>query len=496
MVGVYAFRIELVVGGMLKPLVHVAPGNALGTYKLGQTVFQFDGIYHPTWVEYAIVTGLFAFLALMISRRLPLAAAGRARGQREHRLDVRAAGFAPAARLLASWWSAADGGRGRPLGRGLGRGGRDRRSARVSSASVDVLRGAAEEVEPDALREEYERLLVGPGRVPCAPYESLWRGDQPRREQGRLMAACAAEVARLYADIGLRVRPDAHELPDHLVVEWEALAYAFEHEAADAAALLVRDHLAGMDAGILRGGRRGDGAALLRGARAADARLDDRARIMTLVLDAGLRPEEAAAALRNAGATRVVLTIGERPASAELLAALRRAGAEPFGIETVAVGGRALEESAVLVAAACAKLDALSPDERGRPRLNGGAVSRRSLFSPGAMLTQAPVAVLDEGSCVASARCGLCVERCPEDAIAASSPRPSDRPARMQRLRAVRAELPERRTSARRLGDGPDGGAARRARAGSRGIVLALQCGDRDCAAPAGGSSSFRRSRS
>jgi TorA maturation chaperone TorD len=59
------------------------------------------------------------------------------------------------------------------------------------------------------------------------------------------MAACAAEVARIYADIGLRVRPDAHELPDHLVVEWEALAYAFEHDATDAARLLVRDHLAG-----------------------------------------------------------------------------------------------------------------------------------------------------------------------------------------------------------------------------------------------------------
>jgi len=145
---------------------------------------------------------------------------------------------------------------------------------------------------------------------------------------------------------------------------------------------------------------------------------------MTLVLDADLRPEEAAAALRNAGASRVVLTIHGRPAGAELLAALRRAGAEPFGIETVAVDGRRQEESAVLVAAACAKLDALPPDERGRPRINAGAVSRRSLFSPGGMLTQAPVAVLDESACVGVARCGLCVERCPEDAIATSSPRP------------------------------------------------------------------------
>lgn len=67
MVGVYAFRIELVVGGMLRPLLHLAPGNAIGSYSLGAASFQFNGIYHPTWVEYAIVTGLCAFLALLIS---------------------------------------------------------------------------------------------------------------------------------------------------------------------------------------------------------------------------------------------------------------------------------------------------------------------------------------------------------------------------------------------------------------------------------------------
>ncbi len=67
MVGVYAFRIELVVGGMLRPLLHFAPGNALGSYTLGAASFQYNGIYHPTWVEYAIITGLFAFLALLIS---------------------------------------------------------------------------------------------------------------------------------------------------------------------------------------------------------------------------------------------------------------------------------------------------------------------------------------------------------------------------------------------------------------------------------------------
>lgn len=67
LIGVYAFRIELVVGGMVKPLLHLPPGNAIGTYTTGETSFQFDGSYNPTWVEYGIVAGLLAFLALLIT---------------------------------------------------------------------------------------------------------------------------------------------------------------------------------------------------------------------------------------------------------------------------------------------------------------------------------------------------------------------------------------------------------------------------------------------
>lgn len=123
------------------------------------------------------------------------------------------------ARSLASWWS-------RPNGDEV--------------AGWDDPPGPVDE----ELLDEYERLFVGPGRVPCPPYESLWRTDAPRREQGRLMAACAVEVARIYAQLGLRVRADAHELPDHLVVELEALAFALEQGADDAAAALQREHLA------------------------------------------------------------------------------------------------------------------------------------------------------------------------------------------------------------------------------------------------------------
>ncbi len=67
LVGVYAFRIELVVGGMLRPMLDFPPGNALGTYTPGRSVFQFGGVYHPTWVEYSIVAGLIALFALIVT---------------------------------------------------------------------------------------------------------------------------------------------------------------------------------------------------------------------------------------------------------------------------------------------------------------------------------------------------------------------------------------------------------------------------------------------
>lgn len=158
----------------------------------------------------------------------------------EGRVEERAV----AARLVAGWWS-------RPTGEEIDRWAAGWRSARVAAAGlcepesrVLELEAALEGASRPALLEEYERLLVGPGRVPCAPYESLWRADAPRRERGVLMGAPAAAVAGIYSDLGLRVRTDARELPDHLAVEWEALAYAFEHGADDLAATLLHDHLA------------------------------------------------------------------------------------------------------------------------------------------------------------------------------------------------------------------------------------------------------------
>ncbi len=156
----------------------------------------------------------------------------------------RAAGLAPAARLLGGWWS-------RPTPAEIERWAVSWPMAEEAARTLELrrdgireLRTALEAAQAEALLDEYERLLVGPGRAPCPPYESLWRADQPRREQGRLMGAAAGDVVRIYGKLGLQMRTNAHELPDHLAVELEALAYAFEHERGESAADLARSHLA------------------------------------------------------------------------------------------------------------------------------------------------------------------------------------------------------------------------------------------------------------
>jgi molybdopterin-containing oxidoreductase family membrane subunit len=76
LVGVLAFRIELVVVGFVNPLTQFPPGNALGTYNATSSSFQLVGRYTPSIVEYAITLGLCALFAAVFTtgyRRLHLA---------------------------------------------------------------------------------------------------------------------------------------------------------------------------------------------------------------------------------------------------------------------------------------------------------------------------------------------------------------------------------------------------------------------------------------
>jgi TorA maturation chaperone TorD len=139
--------------------------------------------------------------------------------------------------LLARWWS-------RPLPEAVAEWEAAwplaREGAEALGAPVADVESALDAASADELLEEYERLLIGPGKAPCPPYESLWRADQPRRERGILMSSASADVLRIFGDIGLAVRHDAHELPDHVAVEWEALAYALERDMRTAAGELAQ----------------------------------------------------------------------------------------------------------------------------------------------------------------------------------------------------------------------------------------------------------------
>lgn len=141
--------------------------------------------------------------------------------------------------LLAHWWS-------RPI-----------------SDEVDVWLGATESegyvagkmmVGPwypsldiagvDSLIDEYERLFVGPGPVPCPPYESYWRNDVSIDIRRSLMGPCTADLIRLYAEIGLEVIPHGGQLPDEIAIELEALAFSLSiGDATAVSRTLFFDHL-------------------------------------------------------------------------------------------------------------------------------------------------------------------------------------------------------------------------------------------------------------
>lgn len=156
-------------------------------------------------------------------------------------VSVGAPPHALGARLLAGWWS-------RPLPDEVAQWraaqGPAREAAEALAVPVAEIEDAVDTSSVDELLDEYERLLIGPGRAPCPPYESLWRTDQPRREQGILMSSASSDVLRIYGELGLSVSRAAHELPDHIAVEWEALAYALERGMSTAAEELAQRHLA------------------------------------------------------------------------------------------------------------------------------------------------------------------------------------------------------------------------------------------------------------
>ena len=86
-------------------------------------------------------------------------------------------------------------------------------------------------VVPLELRVEYNRLFVGPGKLPCPPYESVYSADRAEGEKGTLMGPAAMDAKKRYAEAGLEVSKSFTDYPDHIAVELEFMHFLCSKEA-------------------------------------------------------------------------------------------------------------------------------------------------------------------------------------------------------------------------------------------------------------------------
>jgi len=86
------------------------------------------------------------------------------------------------------------------------------------------------------LSKEYLRLFVGPGHIPCPPYESVHRKDRPKFERGLVMGPSASDVRRTYSQAGVDIAKKFTDLPDHVAVEMEFMHFLCSQELKSAEA--------------------------------------------------------------------------------------------------------------------------------------------------------------------------------------------------------------------------------------------------------------------
>jgi len=124
------------------------------------------------------------------------------------------------------------------------------------------------------LLEEYERLFVGPGQVPCPPYESFWRRTSPSTSAD-LMGRAPRNSRRSTWSWASRCRRCSGELPDHIAIELEAMAYALSFDETEPMARRLFDkHLAAVAAKAVPGRRPRGRRRFLPRPRCSHARLD------------------------------------------------------------------------------------------------------------------------------------------------------------------------------------------------------------------------------
>jgi len=89
---------------------------------------------------------------------------------------------------------------------------------------------SAQDLPAAQLSKEYLKLFVGPGRVPCPPYESVHRQDRPILEKGLVMGPSTADVRHRYAEADLVLPKNFTDLPDHIAVEMEFMHFLCSEE--------------------------------------------------------------------------------------------------------------------------------------------------------------------------------------------------------------------------------------------------------------------------
>jgi TorA maturation chaperone TorD len=88
----------------------------------------------------------------------------------------------------------------------------------------------AENPSLSELAREHLRLFVGPGHIPCPPYEAVYRKDRPNFEKGLVMGPSTADVRRAYAAAGLELSKAFTDLPDHIAAEMEFMQFLCAEE--------------------------------------------------------------------------------------------------------------------------------------------------------------------------------------------------------------------------------------------------------------------------
>jgi TorA maturation chaperone TorD len=89
---------------------------------------------------------------------------------------------------------------------------------------------APEDQNLQALAREHLRLFVGPGHIPCPPYEAVYRKDRPNFERGLVMGPSTAAVRRMYLAAGLDISKSYTDLPDHIAAEMEFMQFLCAEE--------------------------------------------------------------------------------------------------------------------------------------------------------------------------------------------------------------------------------------------------------------------------